>query len=131
MAAVAVNSRDVSAIPQRVNDAAGVLAHRVLVAGTGVDQVKRPAAANAAKLIGVAGHDAADTEDVSVYSHGVMNLVAASAIAVGDYVNVADAEGRVKTVSETAGTQNVVGIARGVATANGQLIKVDLQFHLR
>lgn len=131
MAAVAVNSRDVSAVPQRVNDASGLLAHRVVVAGSGVDEVKRPAAANANKLIGVAGHDAANGEDCSIYSVGVMNLVAAAAIAVGDYVNVADAEGRVKTVSEVANTANVVGIARGVATAAGQLIKVDLQFHLR
>lgn len=129
MVAVAYNSQAVSAFPQRVNDAANVLAHRVLVAGTGPGEVKRPAAANAGKIIGVAGHDEANTRDVSVYNWGVMNLVAASAIAVGDYVNIADAEGRVKTVSEAAGVVVfVVGIARGAASAAGQYVPVQLQF---
>ncbi len=124
--AVAYNSQDVSAFPQRVNHADGVLAHRVLVAGAQADQVTRPAAANADKIIGVAGHTAPNGEDVSVYDYGVVNLVAASAIAVGDYVNIGDTEGRVKTVSEDAGTANLVGIARSAASAAGQYVRVKL-----
>ena len=128
MVAVAYNSQDVSAFSQSVNDASGVLAHRVLVAGTSGGEVKRPIGANAGKIIGIAGHDEANGRDVSVYNFGTMNLVAASAIAVGDYVNIADAEGRVKTVSEAAGTVVfVVGIARGAAGVAGQYVPVMLQ----
>lgn len=132
MVAVAVNSQDVSAFPQTVNDSSGVLQHCALVAGTAANQVKRPAAANAAKFIGVAGHDAADGEDVSVYSFGIVNMIASAAIAVGDYVNIADTTGKVKTGSETAGTQNIIGIARSVASGDGKYVKVQLlSQHLR
>lgn len=129
MVAVAYNSQDVSAFPQRVNDAGNVLASRVVVAGTNAGEVKRPVGANAGKIVGIAGHDEVNGRDVSVYNFGTMNLVAASAIAVGDYVNIADVEGRVKTVSEAVGTAvYVVGIARGSASVAGQYVPVMLQF---
>lgn len=131
MVAIAVNSQDISAFPQKVNDATGVIKHAVLVAGTSENQVKNPAAANADKVVGVAGHAAADQVDVSVYDKGIVNLIAASAIAVGDYVNIADTTGRVKTISEAAGTANVVGIARSAAGAAGAYVKVQLQIGLR
>lgn len=130
--AVAVNSQDVSAFPQKVNDAAGVLANRVLVAGTNANEVKNPAAANASKIIGVAGHDAANGEDVSIYSFGIVNCVAASAIAVGDYVNVAGTTGKVKTISEASTTVVYpVGIARSATTADTQYVKVQLSLGSR
>jgi Uncharacterized conserved protein (DUF2190) len=128
---VAYNSQDISAFPQTVNDSSGVLANRVVVAGTGAEQVKRPAAANASKIIGVAGHDAADTENVSVYNSGLVYCVSSAAISVGDYVNIASTAGDVKTVSETAGTINTFGIARSAATAGSQYVKVQIQIQLR
>ncbi len=128
MPAVAYNSLDTSAFPQKVNDAAGVLAHRVLVAGTGPGEVKRPAAANVEGLA-IAGHDATNGQDVSAYRVGIFNLVAAAAIAVNDNVNIADVEGRVKTVSEAAGVVvQRVGKARGSASAAGQYIPVLVTF---
>lgn len=129
---VAYNSQDISAFPQTVNDASGVLANRVVVAGTGAEQVKRPAAANASKIIGIAGHDAADGTNVSVYNAGlVWGVSSATAINVGDYVNVSSTAGDLKPVSETAGTQNVLGIARSATTAVNQYVKVQIQIQLR
>jgi hypothetical protein len=126
--AIAVNSQDVSATPMKVNDASGVLAGRVLVAGTNADECKRPAAANA-EGIAIAGHDADNGQDVSAYDFGYMNLVTASAIAVNDNVNIANVEGRVKAVSEAAGVVvHRVGKARSAATAAGQYVKVKLKF---
>lgn len=127
--AVIVNSQDISAMPQTVNDSLGVLAGRVLVPGTGKLQVKRPAAANA-KGIGVAGHDCAHLEDVSVYNHGLAWLVASANIAVADDVNIADTAGRVKTVSEAGGTAiQRVGVARSaVVDGADTLVLVELKF---
>ncbi len=54
--------------------------------------------------------------------------VAASAIAVGDYVNIADTGGRVKTVSEAAGVVVfLVGEALSSASAAGDHVSVDLR----
>jgi Uncharacterized conserved protein (DUF2190) len=128
---VAYNSQDISAFPQTVNDSSGVLANRVVVTATGAEQVKNPGAANAPKIIGVAGYDAADKENVSVYNAGLVWCVSSAAISVGDYVNVASTAGDVKTVSETAGTINVLGIARSAATAGSQYVKVQIQIQLR
>ena len=51
--------------------------------------------------------------------------MAASAISVGDEVNVADSQGRVKTVSETAGTLvYVLGRAMDSAGQTGDVIRV-------
>lgn len=131
--AVAVNRQNISDFPQTVNDASGVLAFCALVAGTAENQVKRPAAANASKFIGVADHDAANGEDVSVIDKGIVYMRASAAvIAVGDYVNVADTTGRVKTAGEAANTANVLGIARSATTGTiDQYVKVLLQPQLR
>ena len=60
-----------------------------------------------------------------VRQFGVSRCVAASAIARSDKVNIADTQGRIKTVSEAAGTLiNVVGIALDAATAAGDVIRV-------
>lgn len=130
--AVAYNSQDISAFPQKVNDSAGVLACRVLVAGTNASEVKNAAGANAGKIIGVAGHDADNGADVSVYDKGLVHCVAASAIAVGDTVNIAGTTGKVKTVSEASTTVVYpVGIARSATTADNQYVKVQLQIGSR
>lgn len=129
--AIAYNSQDVSAFPQTVNDSSGVLAGRVVVAGTAEGQVKNPGAANAAKIIGVTGHAAADKENVSVYDKGILHCVSSGAIAVGDYVNIASTAGDVKPVSETAGTINTLGIARSATTGASQYVKVQIQIQLR
>ncbi|MBN7792423.1 DUF2190 family protein [Microbacterium esteraromaticum] len=81
-----------------------------------------PATADSAKVVGVAGFDAATGESVTVYTRpsGVHRLVASAAIAVGAKV-IAAADGKVATIG--AGT-NPVGIALTAATDDLDVIDV-------
>lgn len=59
---------------------------------------------------------------------GIIRCVAAGVIAAGDDVNIADNQGRIKTVSEIAGTTiYVVGEAQDAAGQAGDIIRVRLQ----
>jgi hypothetical protein len=130
---MAANSLGIPALPRTVNDPAGVARRRVVVQGTGAREVKNPAAANAGRISGVVEHtdhrDGADGSDVAVRTLGEVEVLAASAIAVGDPINIADVQGRVKAVGgEAAGTIiNLVGDAVTAATAAGDIVTVDLQ----
>jgi len=63
--------------------------------------------------------------NVRVRQFGISRVVAQSAISRGDELNIADSQGRVKTVSETAGTLvYVVGIAIDAATQAGDVVRV-------
>ena len=56
---------------------------------------------------------------------GISRAVASGAISRGAYVNIANAQGQVKTVSESVGTYiNVVGIAIDAAVNAGDVVRV-------
>ena len=56
---------------------------------------------------------------------GITRVVASGAISRAAYVNIANAQGQVKAVSEAAGTMiNVVGIAIDAAVNSGDVIRV-------
>ncbi len=64
-------------------------------------------------------------EEVQVIRHGISRCVASGAISRGDELNIADNQGRVKTVNETAGTLVfVVGFAEDAASSAGDVIRV-------
>ena len=117
--------------------AAGITKYSALVHGTGAGGAQLPAAANAANLVGVAQEEveapsggSAVGRGVSVRKLGITRVIAAQAISVGDFVNVADAQGRVKPLNEVAGTLvHVLGMAETVATAAGDIVQVFLSIH--
>ena len=62
---------------------------------------------------------------IAVVVLGISRVVASAAISIGDDVNIADSQGRIKTVDETTGTTvYVLGKALQAATAAGDIIKV-------
>lgn len=81
-----------------------------------------PAAADSAKVVGVAGFDAATGEPVTVFTRpsGVHRLVASGAIAVGAKV-ISAAAGKIATIGAGA---NPVGIALTAANADNDVIDV-------
>lgn len=93
----------------------------VRVSGSGT---VAPTSAASADWLGVAGFDAGNGDDVTVYSEGVQRLVASGSITAGALVEGA-AAGAV--ASHTNGTNdfNVVGVALTTVT-NGQLVEVSL-----
>ncbi|MNY46286.1 hypothetical protein D3C86_1814530 [compost metagenome] len=115
----------------KVNNAGGVAENVVVVQDTNPYEAKLPGAANAGKIVGVTIEKTTETgRSGAVRMGGLVPIKAASAITAGDLVNVADTQGRVKTVSETAGATdtlvNVVGKAvTTVANAN-ELVMVYL-----
>ncbi len=65
---------------------------------------------------------------ISVIRKGVFPLIASGVINQGDFVNIADAFGRVKTVNEAVGTVvTVVGQALHATAAANDLVYVDIQ----
>jgi len=56
---------------------------------------------------------------------GISRVVASGAITRGAYVNIANAQGQIKAVSESSGTTiNAVGVALDAATNAGDVIRV-------
>lgn len=112
----------------QVNDGAGVARNRVVVQGTNAYEVKNPAASNASKIRGITEFASGNSGYVTVRRGGSYRATAASAIAVGDYVNIADTAGRVKTINEAASTVvYIVGEAMTAASASGDEVDVDLK----
>lgn len=93
-----------------------------LVAVTG-DGTVGPTSAATAAFFGVAGHDAANGDDVTIHKGGVQRLVASGAIDDGDIV-VAAAAGKVAN-NDTPGAGQQVGIALTTA-ADGETVEVDM-----
>jgi hypothetical protein len=59
---------------------------------------------------------------INIRCWGRTKAIAASAIAVGDRCNIADSQGRLKTVNEAAGTLvHEVGVAETPASAAGDI----------
>lgn len=77
-----------------------------------------PAGADSAKVVGVAGFDAAAGETVTVYRGGVQRLTAAAAITAGATVTAAAAG------KATTGGTNKIGIALEAAAAADAVIDV-------
>lgn len=116
-----------------VNQSGGVSAHRVVVQATNAGECKSPVGAgnNSGSILGVTTH--AQTENgraVTVRKAGIALVEAASAISVGDTLEVADITGRVRTTAIASGdTTRCVGFAETAAAAAGDLIEVFLSIH--
>lgn len=103
----------------RIASAAIVGGRMVVVSGTGT--VAESAAANAAWL-GVAAHDAAIGQEVTIFKGGVQRPLASAAITAGDIV-VTAATGRVAT-NAAPGAGQQVGIALTTQAAAGSPVDV-------
>ena len=114
--------------------AEGAKAKRVLIDGVGADEARNTAAANAGALAGVSFDSARDGDRVALSEYGYAEIESAGVINPGERVNVAADggvaanRGRVKTVSEAAGTViNLVGVAVTGASAAGEFPMINLR----
>ncbi|MCX7017105.1 MAG: DUF2190 family protein [Candidatus Sumerlaeota bacterium] len=116
-----------------IADEDGVPAYRVVVQGTNAGEAAMPAAANAGALLGVTVHAQPNQgQNVAVRKAGIARVEAAGLISVGAPVNVAGETGKVKAISEQAGTKiQCLGFAETAAAADGDLIEVFLSIHER
>jgi hypothetical protein len=122
------NDLGVPAVTKRVNQTGGVLRRRVLVKGAADGEVKYPAAANAAGIDGVTIDDALNGDGVPLQQYGYAEIEAMGAIPIHSRVNIGDATGRIKALSEAASSEvNLVGIAEQAALAAGDIIMVDIR----
>jgi hypothetical protein len=90
--------------------------------------VRLPTAAST-DPIGVAQADAVASKAVTVLQEGIARCIASAAIAIGDYVEIADATGKVRTKAKAgAGVQPtpIVGRALTAAAASGDFLDVML-----
>ncbi len=89
------------------------------------NQCALPGAQNAANVMGVTLNEQQSTNGiVHIRRFGLVQVKAASAIALGDHVRVAGTSGKVETSSGEA--QNVLGFAESAAAADGDLITIFL-----
>jgi hypothetical protein len=116
-----------------ITNASGVGAYLVVVQGTNPGEAKLPSAANDGKILGVTVHSQTQQgANVAVRKAGIARAVAAGAISVGAPVNLAGASGKVKAISETAGTKvQCLGFAETDATADGDIVEVFIALHER
>lgn len=123
------NDLGIPAVTRRMSAAAGAARRRVLVKSAANPlEVQNPAGANAGSLAGVTIDRADAGKGVPLQQSGYAEIEAAGPIAVGARVNVADNVGRIKAVSEAAGTAiTLVGYAEQPATAAGDVIMVDIR----
>lgn len=82
-----------------------------------------PVAAASADWLGVAGHDAASGDPVTIYCEGVQRPVASGAITAGSTVEGA-ATGQVAAHTNGTSDVNIVGLALTTA-ASGALVEVS------
>ena len=107
-----------------VIDAAIVTAGTVLMHGDNPGEAKAPTGANVVPA-GVMTRDQDEiNEEAPLRKAGFAECIASAAIARGAYVNIADTDGKVKTVSEGAGTRNILGVAETAAAADEDPITV-------
>lgn len=125
---ITYNTLGIARITKTFRGAGGCAAKRVLVRGSQPHEAANPAGANAGNLAGVCYDSAADGQDVALSEYAYPEVEVSAPVAYGALVNVADAGGRVKTVSEAVGTRvTLVGVAETAATAVGQKIKINLK----
>jgi len=117
----------------KITDSGGVASARVVVQGTNAGECKAPAAANAGAILGATVHSQSlQNQNVAVRKAGIARVTAAGAISVGAPVNIAGTTGKVKAISETAGTKiNCLGFAETAASDDGDIIDVFISLHER
>lgn len=112
----------------RGEDGASAARYAVLVNGDEQGECKLPGGANASSLAGVAYQGVADGDAVALSEHNYEKLISAGPIPYGSRLNVADAQGRVKAVDETAGDAvTLAGMAEQEATEADQEIVANLR----
>lgn len=111
----------------------GIGAYLVAVQSTQAGNAKLPTAANAGSILGVTVHSQTlKGANVAIRKAGIAKVVAAGPIAVGVPVNVAGASGKVKAISETAGTKVCcLGFAETAAASDGDVLEVFISLHER
>ena len=108
--------------------AAGFGKKRVVVNGPASGDCQAPAGANAGNLAGVTFDSAVDGDAVALSEHGYEKIRIAGPVPIFSRVNVADVQGRVKALSEAAGTVvTLVGVAEEAGTQADQEIVVNLK----
>src|SRR4051794_24264965 len=121
---------------RRITDAAGVGIYLAVVQDTAERDVKKPAAANAGKFVGITQEaQATQNKGVRVKTDGPSFATASGVIAVGDYVNIAGSSGKLAScqTSVAAGLANpasviyVIGQAISAAAADGDIFEVEIQ----
>lgn len=96
---------------------AAVTQYQVVVQGASDYHITNPAGANAGGFQGVTLDEAASGDSVPMVRLGTAWVQAAGAIASGDYVSIANAQGQVQS-----GGSNIIGVALSTATAAGDII---------
>jgi hypothetical protein len=125
------NLQGTSPKARRVADALGTVKGCAVVQGANSREVVRPSAANV-RIEGIALYVSAQNEHVAVQDMGEAVCIAASAIAIGAEVNVADTTGRFKAVSEGAGVvAQVCGRAKTAASASGDQFTLEINRYAR
>lgn len=117
----------------RISTTGGAPRGRVVVVGSGAGVCTLPGAANAGKILGVTvTSQGVAGRSISVRKAGTAEVTAASAIAVGDPINIADNQGRVKKINESSGTKTqCLGFAETAATNAGDMVEVFISVHER
>ncbi len=116
----------------KIETEAGISANVVVVAGDEEGGCKLPSGANAGKILGVSNYSGDKDHYISVRKAGIASVRAASAVAAGDPVCVADSAGRIKKAANASGVTGVVGnnnAIRWTAKAcgiSGNTITVDI-----
>ncbi len=119
----------------KIEDAAGVLRYRAVVRGAAEGGVKKPAAANEGKFVGITqDSQAVQNKAVTVKTQGRSFVVAAGVIAYGDAVGIGDNTGKVISAqtdyAAAAGVAKnvyVIGFAETAAGADGDIIEINIQ----
>jgi hypothetical protein len=120
-----------------IEDAAGVGQFLAVVQGTNDAGCKKPTAANDKKFKGITQEaQTRQNKGVACRKQGVSYAVAAGNIAAGDWVNIADATGKLQSCQAsvdlapgTAAQINVIGQAESAATNSGDIFLVFLAPH--
>lgn len=114
-----------------VDTAAGLTIYTAVAPGSADGHCALPTGANQVCMGITQENQPAQGENVVVRKYGISRATAAAALAAGDYVEIANAEGQlqksdVTTVPGTATLHNVVGIAESSATQAGDIFFVFL-----
>ena len=120
----------------KISNAGGVTAYTALIIDTATaGNCKLPTAANAKGFIGTATDDQPNQlQSVSIQMSEDCQAVAAGAIAVGDFVNIANVSGQMQSCQATvdsapgaAGVLYVCGIALSAAAAAGDFFRMQIR----
>ncbi len=122
-----------------IREESGVSAYRVVVATANGGEAKLPEWPNAGSILGVTVHSQTrQGGQVAVRKAGIVRVMAAGPVAVGDWVNVAGASGKVNAVDEPLSNSEpasyrveTVGQAETAAGADGDIIEVFVCFGQR